>query len=83
MPGCGNSRVLDAVNSKLEDRQSSHSLKNFGFIHIMTSLTCDTDIGGANRRIVRVGNISGLASSQVREAGSGHTGESCKHQKNV
>ena len=35
------------------------------------------ELGGANRH--SVGNVSGLASCQVWEAGSGHCGESSKH----
>ena len=37
----------------------------------------DLETGGANR----VGNVSGLAPSQVRGAGSGHRGEYSKHLK--
>ena len=36
-----------------------------------------SELGGANRH--SVGNVSGLASCQVWEAGSGHCGESSKH----
>ena len=36
-----------------------------------------SELGGANRH--SVGNVSGLASCQVCEAGSGHCGESSKH----
>ena len=39
----------------------------------------DSELGGANRHQSSVGNVSGLASCQVWEAGSGHCGESSKH----
>ena len=38
-----------------------------------------TQLDGANRQQSSVGNVSGLASCQVWEAGSGHCGESSKH----
>ena len=39
----------------------------------------ESELGGANRHQSSVGNVSGLASCQVWEAGSGHCGESSKH----
>ena len=45
----------------------------------MASTRIDTELGGANRHQSFVGNISGLSSCQVWEAGSGHCGESSKH----
>ena len=41
----------------------------------------DSELGGANRH--SVGNVSGLASFQVWEAGSGHRGESSKHLRKL
>ena len=46
---------------------------------IMATTTTDTLLGGANRHQSSVGDVSGLASCQVWEAGSGHCGESSKH----
>ena len=45
----------------------------------MASRKIGSELGGANRHQSSVGNISGLASCQVWEAGSGHCGESSKH----
>ena len=45
----------------------------------MASTTVESEIGGASRHKSSVGNVSGLASSQVWEAGSGHCGESSKN----
>ena len=45
----------------------------------MAMTTTETQLGGANRHQSSVGDISGLASCQVWEAGSGHCGESSKH----
>ena len=45
----------------------------------MTSRRIGTQLGGANRQQSSVGNVSGLASCQVWEAGSGHCGKSSKH----
>ena len=45
----------------------------------MASRKIDSELGSANRHQSSVGNISGLASCQVWEAGSGHCGESSKH----
>ena len=45
----------------------------------MAMTTTDTLLGGANRHQSSVGDVSGLASCQVWEAGSGHCGESSKH----
>ena len=47
----------------------------------MASRKIGSELGGANRHQSSVGNISGLASCQVWEAGSGHCGESSKHLK--
>ena len=47
----------------------------------MASTTVESEIGGANRHKNSVGNVSGLASSQVWEAGSCHCGESSKHPR--
>ena len=44
----------------------------------MASLTNVSVIGGAGS-FIRAGSVSGLASSRVREAGSGHCGESSEH----
>ena len=41
--------------------------------------TTETQLGGANRHQTSVDDVSGLASCQVWEAGSGHCGESGKH----
>ena len=41
----------------------------------------DLETGGADRCNGRVGNVSGLAPSQMRGAGSGHRGEYSKHLK--
>ena len=45
----------------------------------MAMTTTDTLLGGANRHQSSVGDVSGLASCQVWEAGSGHCGKSSKH----
>ena len=45
----------------------------------MASRRIVTQLGGANRQQGSVGNVSGLASCQVWEAGPGHCGESSKH----
>ena len=45
----------------------------------MASRRKGTQLGGADRQQRSVGNVSGLASCQVWEAGSGHCGESSKH----
>ena len=45
----------------------------------MASRRKGTQLGGANRQQRSVGNVSGLASCQVWEAGSGHCGVSSKH----
>ena len=45
----------------------------------MAMTTTDTLLGGANRHQSSVGDVSGLASCQVWEAGSGPCGESSKH----
>ena len=39
----------------------------------------ESELGGAKRHQSSVGNVSGLASCQVWEAGSGHCGKSSKH----
>ena len=44
----------------------------------MASTRIELELGGANRHQSSVGNISGLASCQVWEAGSGHCDESSK-----
>ena len=41
------------------------------------------ELGGASRHQSSVGNISGLASCQVWEAGSGHCGESSQHLRKL
>ena len=38
-----------------------------------------SELGGANRHQNSVGNVSGLASCQMWEAGSGNCGKSSKH----
>ena len=45
----------------------------------MASRKIGSELGGANRHQSSVGNISGLASCQVWEAGLGHCGKSSKH----
>ena len=45
----------------------------------MANTRIELELGGANRHQSSVGNVSGLASCQVWEAGSGHCGESNKH----
>ena len=45
----------------------------------MAMTSTGTLLGGANRHQSSVGDVSGLASCQVWEAGSGHCGESSKH----
>ena len=45
----------------------------------MASTRIDSELGGANRHQSSVGNVSGLASCQVWEAGCGHCGKSSKH----
>ena len=45
----------------------------------MASRKIGSELGGANRHQSSVGNVSGLASCQVWEVGSGHCGESSKH----
>ena len=45
----------------------------------MASRKIGSELGGANRHQSSVGNVSGLASCQVWEAGSGHCGQSSKH----
>ena len=45
----------------------------------MAMTSTETLLGGANRHQSSVGDVSGLASCQVWEAGSGHCGESSKH----
>ena len=45
----------------------------------MTIITTESELVSANRHQSSVGNISGLASCQVCEAGSGHCGQSNKH----
>ena len=45
----------------------------------MASRRIGTQLGGANRQQSSVGNLSGLASCQVCETGSGHCGESSMH----
>ena len=42
-------------------------------------MTTESQLGGANKHQSSVGDVSGLASCQVWEAGSGHCGESSKH----
>ena len=45
----------------------------------MANTRIELELGGANRHQSSVGDVSGLASCQVWEAGSGHCGESSKH----
>ena len=45
----------------------------------MANTRIELELGGANRHQSSVGNVSGLASCQVWEAGSGHCGKSSKH----
>ena len=47
----------------------------------MVITTIESELGGANRHQSSIGNVSGLASCKVWEAGSGHCGESSKHLK--
>ena len=46
---------------------------------LMATFTTEFELVGANRHQSSVGDVSGLASCQVWEAGSGHCGESSKH----
>ena len=48
----------------------------------MASLTNESVIGDAGS-FIRAGSVSGLASSRVREAGSGHCGESSEHPSRI
>ena len=45
----------------------------------MAITTTESELGGANRHQSSVGNVSGLVSCQVWNAGSCHCGESSKH----
>ena len=45
----------------------------------MVITTIESELGGASRHQSSIGNVSGLASCQVLEAGSGQCGESSKH----
>ena len=45
----------------------------------MANTRIELELGGVNRHQSSVGNVSGLASCQGWEAGSGHCGESSKH----
>ena len=45
----------------------------------MATITTESELVGANRHQRSVGNVSGLASCQVWEAGLGNCGESSKH----
>ena len=47
----------------------------------MASTRLDSELGGASRHQISVGDVSGLASCQMWEAESGHCDESSKHQK--
>ena len=47
----------------------------------MAITTVESELGGANRHKNSVGNVYGLASCQVWEAGSGHYGKSSKHRR--
>ena len=47
----------------------------------MVTITTESELVGANRHQSCVGDVSGLASCQVWEAGSGQCGESSKHLK--
>ena len=49
---------------------------------VMASTRIDSELGSANRHHSSVGYVSGLASCQLWEAGSGHCGESSKHLRN-
>ena len=57
------------------DLQKTNKCSKF----FMVITTIESELGGANRHQSSTGNISGLASCQVWEAGSGHCGESSKH----
>ena len=50
---------------------------------IMAMTTTDTLLGGANRHQSSVGDVSGLASCQVWEAGSGPCGKSSKAPEEI
>ena len=47
----------------------------------MVITTIESELGSANRHQNSIDNVSSLASCQVLEAGSGHCGESSKHQR--
>ena len=52
-------------------------------LHLMASRSPNLVIGSASRRPRRAGNVSGLASSRAREAGSGHRDKTCKHPTKI
>ena len=60
--------------------QDRRSRKNIcSKIMAVSDRVLELHVGGASRLQSPVGNVSGLASSQVWEAGSGQCGESSKH----
>ena len=61
---------------------AKHTAQNGNGVHaqiFMAITTIESELGSANRHQSSVGNVSGLASCQVWQAGSGHCGESSKH----
>ena len=59
--------------------RTGHSVKTVVPKSFMANTRIELELGGANRHQSSVGNVSGLASCQVWEAGSGHCGKSSKH----
>ena len=59
--------------------RTGYSLKTVVPKSFMAITRIESELGGANRHQSSVGKVSGLASCQVWEAGSGHCGESSKH----
>ena len=56
--------------------RTGDSVKTFVPKSFMANTRIELELGSANRHQSSVGNVSGLASCQVWEAGSGHCGES-------
>ena len=59
--------------------RTSDSVKTVVPKSFMANTRIELELGGANRHQSSVGNVSGLASCQMWEVGSGHCGESSKH----
>ena len=79
-PSAGTAAYSDAVKELSWDvSQDRRSCKKSCSELSMAMTTTETQLGGANRHQSSVGDVSGLASCQVWEVGSGHCGESSKH----